>query len=372
MRTIIRVFVAAGLTPIALYGLARAATTTHPVIGVVQSSGDFEVASITAHRTASILNGDQIKSHDQTSHVALKSGTTLDFAPGSNGTVYQNHVELASGTLSSHLGPAFDVRSATFDVKTTGTATVAAQTGEHALMVKVVAGNADVLNSGGVVLAHMTAGTTLNFNALGSSAPALTNGVRMVGVIAKENSHFLIRDRFTNTVAEVQGNVPEKDINQLVMVEGTFQPSEHSTVAQVDKVVHMEKISRSDAAIGAPCLPDGSGGIAKIVHLIGSLGKVRNHYIVKDRKQGNYELIGNVSDSEVGQNVNVRGFVLNNVEPVAPAEKVVFAEARKYIIAASPCAGLIAAGSLITTGTLVYPKEGSAAAASTVTKPVSF
>ena len=348
------------------------------VVGTILSPGSFQVAHIAGTGTATVLNGDQVEALTTQSRVLLKSGVDVELAPHTSSNLFTDHAQLNAGSLNFKAAAAFYVASTDFVVTATEPRTEAIlQLSGSQLTVNVTAGSARIGSTSGDTLARLNAGATLSFDPL--SYPPVNNvnvsntTVRLLGILDSQNGHYLIRDRFSNSVSEVVGGqFSPKLLNHQVVIDGTWIGNDKSTVAQVDHVVHVSKIEPSDASSSFPCRADGSGGIAKVIGLDGLVSKIRNHYLLKDQKKGNtYEIVGNVNDKDVGTNLKARGFVLPDHPTILPAEKVVYIENRVLGLATSPCAGAIIGGVLIGTGTAVWPHNATVNPA-TASTPISF
>ena len=354
--------------------LTMGAANPRTVVGTAVSTGAFQVAHTAANGTATVLNGDLVESAAGTSKIMLRSGSELELLPNSGTSVFENHATLDEGTLRTHFGAGFTVVSRNFVVRPSDPKTVAVvQTTATSLTVSVSSGSADILGADGSRLVHMNSGNTLNFGAYDTKIDPNINIARLLGVLDSQNGHYLIRDRFSNTVSELVGPISSKLVNHLVTVDGNVLTNLKPDVLQVDHLVQVSSIKQSDATFGVPCTPDGNSAIARAIHLDGALTKLRGHFLLADKAKGkSFELVGDVDDKEVGTDVNVRGFVLPRREAILPAEQVVYTEARKYLVAASPCAGLIIGGAIISTGAIVWPHNDGSVAAATQNTPISY
>jgi hypothetical protein len=358
--------IASALAILSLAGMK----TPRPVVGTILSTGSFQLDHTTLSGTGTILNGDQIASSDQSSRILLRNGVNLDLSPRSGGAVYADHATLDSGTLhiKSSTG-SFPVDFKSFVVTPTSPNTNAIlQVSGNSLTVNVSSGNALIASAAsGQTLARLTSGLTLAFDPLDPD-PGPEMSVRLLGVLDNENGHYLVRDRFSNSVSEVVGSVSPRLVNHMVAVDGKTFVNQKSTVAQVDRLVQISKLAASDAAMGLPCAADGAGGVAKLIGVSGVLSKVRNHFLVQDDKKKTYEVLGDIADAEVGTNIHEKGFLLPTRATILPAESVVYLERRKLIAMASPCVGAMVGSSLITTGVLAAPGNPGTAQAN----PISF
>jgi hypothetical protein len=64
----------------------------------------------------------------------------------------------------------------------------------------------------------------------------------------------------------------------------------------------------------------------------------------------------------------MKGAIIPGQAAYAPAEQLVYMEKRKFVYSASPCAGLITGGVMITAGLLLYADGGS----TNPVTPISF
>ena len=358
---------------------APGAISSRAVVGAVVSPGSFRLANTTATGTATLLSGDEVQAASSSPKVMLKNGANFDLLPNSSSAFYTDHATLLNGTMRVASPQPYAINSGRFTVTAMEprTAAVLQMSGDR-LIVNVTSGSANVVTAG-ERLAHIGAGTTLSFDPYSEAdgaAPAdsfTTNTqVRLLGVLDSENGHYLVRDRFTNSVSEIHGQVSPKLLNHLVMVDGTWMGMEKSDLSQVDRVVQVSKLAPSDATAGLPCAADGVGGLAKRVVVDGLVNKIRNHFMVQEANKHTYEVVGDVEDKEIGTNIHSKGFVLPNRPTILPAEQVVYLENRKLIAMASPCVGAIVAGTLIGTSALVLPKNDPTAVAAAVRSPISF
>lgn len=344
-----------------------------PVVGTILSPGTFMVAHTSGNGTGTVLSGDTVESSENPSRILLRNGVNLNLYPRSGGAVFADHATLSTGTLRiKSTSGQFPIDSSAFVVLPTSPNTDATlQVAGNTLTVAVASGGAQIESATGQTLAHLTPGVTLAFNSVAAAAddPGPEMSVRLLGVLDSENGHYIVRDRFSNSVSEVVGPVSPKLLNRMVMVDGKTFVNQKSSVAQVDRLVQVSKLAASDAAMGLPCAADGAGGVAKSIVLNGIISKVRNHFMLQDQQKKTYELVGDVKDQEVGTSIKEKGFLLPRRPTILPAESVVYLERKKLVAMASPCVGAMVGSSLITSGTLLIPKNDALAKA---VNPISF
>jgi hypothetical protein len=212
----------------------------------------------------------------------------------------------------------------------------------------------------------MVPGQVLSYQNVNSGMDEDTQ-VQALGVLSRQDGHYLVRDRTSNLAYELSGNIPDSDVNKLVMVKGVLG-AEKSSIPQVDRLINVKDIQQSDATAGPPCAHDPGASIAKEMMVNGVLSREEGHYLVHTPDHGVVEVIGDVDGSQIGKQVHMRGAVLAGQTAYAPAEQLVYMEKRKFVYLASPCAGLITGGVMITAGMLLLPDGGS----SPVVTPLSY
>jgi hypothetical protein len=342
-----------------------------PVVGTILSAGSFHVDHVTGTGTATVLNGDAVETSDNASRILLRNGVALNLSPRSGGSVFTDHATLETGTLQiKSTAAAFPIDSRAFTVTPTTPGTVATlQVAGNTLTVNVASGNAQIASASGQTLAHLTAGLTLAFDSLAAAAadgPEMP--VRLLGVLDAENGHYLIRDRFSNTVSEVVGPVEPKLIHRMVSVDGKTFINQKSLLPHADRLVHVSKLSASDASMGLPCAGPGAGGVAKLVEISGVVSKVRDHFVMKTAQNKVFELTGDIQDKQIGSTLHTKGFVLPPRATVLPAENVVYLEPKKFVAMSSPCVGSVVGASLVSTGIVT----ATAVTANAAVNPISF
>ncbi len=350
------------------------AETGRHAIGIASGTEAFLVDNASAMSSATLFAGDSVQTINTICRVNMKNGSEVKLAPHSAAQLYEDRVVLQRGRAETTLGAGAKIETTDFLVKTGSKQTHAnLELVGDSMTVAVLSGQAEVSNLHGVILSRMTAGSSLNFvnvageqeRTAGSSQSASL--IRLVGILDVEDQHYLIRDRFGNSVTELIGDLPAKMVNELTMVYGTVE-SQRSDIPHVDRVVRVIRINRSDMAGGWPCLPDGAGGPAKRISLKGALTKDGAHYFVSDDRHGTFEVIGDLEEKMVGKPVELTGFVLPNRRGFSPADQLVYIERRKFIAAESPCVGVMATGVMVTAMVLATLDSGGGPAV----HPVSF
>ena len=350
-----------------LIGVGGMTSDARAQIGMVVSRGSFTIGGVMSTGTATIFNGDWLSTDAVASQVHLPSGVDLTLAPHSTGAIFSDHVALRNGTISGQVGAQYRVVTLGVILQPTKPGTEAqVQIAENRVTVAIPKGQADIGSAHGALLSHMLPGQVLSYQNLNGGSDETTQ-VQALGVLGREDGHYLIRDRYTNVVSELSGSIPPAYLNKLVLVKGDLG-TDKSTVPQVDRVLVVREIKRSDATSNVPCQHDPGGSAAKEMMVDGVLSQEEGHYLVATSEHGYVELIGDVDKTEVGKKVHMKGSILQGQTAYAPAEQIVYTEKRKFVFSDSPCAGLITGGILVTAGMLLLPDGGSTVAE----QPISY
>jgi hypothetical protein len=352
------------LTATAAASLAGAAYDANAQIGMIASAGDFTIGDIKSAGTATVFSGDSVSTDSTATQIHLANGLNWVVAPHSTVSVYSDHLQLMRGSISGQAPAGFRVISDGVVLRPVKPGTEAeVQLAENHVTVAIPKGEAYVGTVQGAVVAHMMPGNVLSYQSLAGNDKV----VQAVGVLNSQDGHYLIRDRFTNVVSELQGKIPAAYLNKLVRVNGELAP-ESSTVTQVDRLVNVKEIKRTDATMGAPCEADPGGSVAKEMMVDGVLTQEEGHYLVNTSDHGYVEVIGNVDQTQVGKKIHMKGSLVQSKGAYAPAEQIVYTEKRKFVFSDSPCAGLITGGVAVSAGLLAHPGSGE----SNFRRPLSF
>jgi hypothetical protein len=353
------------VTATAAAWIAGGASHAQAQIGMVASAGTFNIAGVKSAGTATVFQGDAVSTDAAASQVHLKNGIDLTMAPHSSGAIYADHINLTSGTVSGRVGDTYRVVATGLVVKPASAGTEAqVQIASNRVTVAIPSGQADIATSQGALVAHMMPGNAMSYQNVSDD-----KAVQALGVLTRQDGHYLLRDRYTNVVSELSGNIPASYVDKLVRVKGDLA-TETPSLTRADRLVAVQEIKRTDATSAVPCERDPGGSVAEEMTVDGVLSQEEGHYLVSTPDHGVVEIMGNVEHADIGKKVHIRGAVIKSQTAFAPAEQIVYTEKRKFVYSDSPCAGLITGGLLITAGMLLHPDDGSSFAQTK--QPVSF
>ena len=238
-----------------------------PSIGVIRSSGDFQVDGATVSGNATLFEGSTVQTAASQSEIQLSSGAAMVLAPNSRAQVYKDHFE-----------------AATLRISPTDTHTVAqivSQDSSH-VSISAVQGLVDVRNGAGVLVATVHPGLALAFSTQAGGAATATK-LKGCLVVSKKGSKYLLTDTTANVTVELQGPDVAKIAGHQVEITGSMIPGATPApgASQVVQVVTVNSVgSACTVPAGAAAAATGHtlayvivGGVAVAGTLIG-LGAV--------------------------------------------------------------------------------------------------
>src|ERR1035438_4942983 len=177
-----------------------------PSIGVVRSSGDFQVDGATVSGNATLFEGSTVQTAATRSKIQLSSGAAIVLAPNSRAQVYKDHFE-----------------AATLRISPTDTHTIAqivSQDSSH-VSISAVQGLVDVRNGAGVLVATVRPGLALAFSTQAGGAATAT---KMSGCLGMKNGHYVMTDNTTGVTVELKGPEVAKNNGHQVEITGSMIP----------------------------------------------------------------------------------------------------------------------------------------------------
>ncbi len=135
-----------------------------PTIGVASALGTFSVNDAKVEGNANIFNGSQIKTDLASSRIYLQNGAALTLGTYSAGILYKDHVVLQQGSAKVDGINSYSIQAGSLRIK----GTEALSQGvvllkEGTVQVAALTGSVNVLNSRGVLLSRVGAGTASEF-----------------------------------------------------------------------------------------------------------------------------------------------------------------------------------------------------------------
>ena len=136
-----------------------------PTIGVATAVGTFKINSSYVEGNANVFDGSEIRTDKAPSQVFLSNGSAVTLGIDSAGTIYRDHLILESGATKVDNMTGYTIQAAAYRIRggSSGSQAVVRFNGGD-VEVAALAGSLDVLNSRGLLLTHIGAGTASAFN----------------------------------------------------------------------------------------------------------------------------------------------------------------------------------------------------------------
>ena len=189
-------------------------------IGIAMVNGTATVDSSSIRGNTSVLEGSVVETTKGTSQLSLDGGARLNFGAESRGKVYRDHVVLEKGMGQVHGGSNFPLFANALHVVGSGsdsTVRVAVKDNKS-ILVGAVTGEAQVLNSHGLLLAKVMPGKTFEFDQeAGAAAQA-----KVSGCVEKRGGKYYVRDETTGVMSEITGAGLDQYVRKHVDVSGSI------------------------------------------------------------------------------------------------------------------------------------------------------
>lgn len=245
------------------YVLQPAPALGAAAIGTAVTQGSFRIDGATVAGNATLFEGTTLETHLSSSSLALASGPRLMLGADSRGRVFGDRLELERGAGEMRGAAGFRLEALGLTVRTEtgrGAARVRLE-GTARVQVAAIEGGLRVLNSRGVLVAEMNAGSALEF------APQLGGGSaseqeKLTGCLRSSSGHYLLTDEITNVTVEVTGSGLDKENGNRVQVTGLMDPAGTpvSGATQYVRVNSLKRMGRGCPANRAAAA--GAGGAA--------------------------------------------------------------------------------------------------------------
>jgi len=235
---------------VATLGVAGAAPR---VIGTVTAGGAFRLNGDTVLANGTVTEGAVLDAGSGASSVRFTGGARLVLGAGSRGKLFSDRILLEKGETRLDNGSGFRVEALGLAVHADGAISTGriGLVGRNRLRVAALTGSLRVLNTRGVLVGNIAAGSALAFE---PQAPAAT-GIRITGTLTQQNGHFLLTDQVTHVTMEITGPGLSAHVGHVVQVTGTVNASA-TPVAEASQVVAATSVKTVTA--GGP----GTGGAA--------------------------------------------------------------------------------------------------------------
>ncbi len=227
---------------------------TNP-IGMAMTNGSFQVNHSRVWGTTTLFDGTIIETETALSQLQLTGGVRMRLASDSRATVYQRKLVLDYGQAES--APDYEVQANSLHIVATGPdglVRVQVWTPRNVL-VAAVRGQVRVTNAGGVLVANVEAGKTLNLEPQEAGAGAPT---KVTGCLLSKGGKTIVAEQTANVILELHGAGLDKELGNRVEINGVAETAA-SSVAGASEVVRVVGLRRV-----------ASGGCADVAKKVGA------------------------------------------------------------------------------------------------------
>ncbi len=205
---------------------------TNP-IGMVLADGSFRADHAQVWGTTTLFNGTLIETGTALSRLHLSGGVDMRLGAESRATVYERRLVLDFGQLESTQN--YEVQANSLRIVASGPDGLARIQVRSTRNVQVAAirGAVRVSNAGGVLVANIEAGKTLNLEPQEAGAAAPTQAT---GCLVYKNGKPVIVDQTANITLELHGTGLEREAGNRVIING-YPESGAPAVAGASQVV---------------------------------------------------------------------------------------------------------------------------------------
>lgn len=216
-------------------------------IGMAMTSGSFQVDHSRVSGNSTLFDGSIIETQSALAELQLTGGVQMRLASDSRATVYQRKLVLDYGQAES--APNYEVQANTLHIVATGPDGLARVQvrSQRYVLVAAVRGAVRVTNAGGVLVANVEAGKTLNLEPQDAGAGAPT---RVTGCLLAKGGKMIIVEQTANVILEMHGPGLDKELGNRVEINGVSEtaPSTVAGASQVVRVVGLKRVAPGGCA----------------------------------------------------------------------------------------------------------------------------
>lgn len=231
-----------------------------PVIGTILAKGSFRLDGSTVKGNGTLFEGSLIETLQAGSSIQLSSGARLSLSAESRGKLYGDHIVLEKGESRLENGTGFRLVALGLTIQPergSSTGRVALD-GNTKVRVTALTGSFRVLNTHGMLVASLAAGSALAFE----PHPMDPNATRITGVLSRQDGHFTITDEVTKVNVEVTGPGLYAQVGRRLEINGSMDPTATpvSGTSQVVRAMQFQTPAPGGPSGTAPAGAGGAGG----------------------------------------------------------------------------------------------------------------
>ncbi len=230
-------------------------------IGTIVTNGAFRLNQATVINNATLFEGATIETGAVVSRVTFSSGTRLLMGTESKGRVFGDHLVLDRGQswIDKADGFRVEARGLTILPETGASTGRVLLAGTARVEVAALTGSLRVLNSRGLTVANVAAGTALALEPQPVMGPS-----RLTGRLMNRGGHYLLKDETTRVTVEVTGPQLKGNTGRRVEVTGVTDAAA-TPVSDATQVIRVARVMQAPdgtapGGAGGGTAPAGSGG----------------------------------------------------------------------------------------------------------------
>ncbi len=248
-------------------GVLATLSASGSAIGMAVANGSFRVDHTSVNGSGTLFDGSVVETAKDASDLQLQGGQQLRLGAESRAKVFQGRFVLEQGysEIVSRAGFQLDARSLQIFAAPGSSARVKVEN-NRSVLVAALRGTLRVSNAAGVVVARMEAGNTLVFEPQTAGATAPT---RASGCLLEKGGKFILAERTTNIVLQLQGTELESELGNQIEIVGKAEAEAPgvSGATQVIKVAGVKAVSKGGCTaiakkLGATTAAAGAGAAA--------------------------------------------------------------------------------------------------------------
>lgn len=208
-----------------------------PAIGTVSTRGEIRVSGYSVKGTATLFENTAVETSEFSAVMRLDKGTEIKLASGSSGTLFHDRLVLSRGESELTAKSPFQLQASGLEVSASlpDSSGIVAIGPQNTVEVATLQGELNVTNSQGVLLAHVTPGAAISFDA-GQAAPSAPGSAFAdVGIESFDQGHYYLTSSQTGLKYQIVGNNLTRYVNVKIVINGKLLQGtpDHPLLVQV-------------------------------------------------------------------------------------------------------------------------------------------
>ena len=214
-------------------------------IGLAVANGGFTVDHAEVWGSSTLYDGSTVETARTSSQIRLNDAVDVRLAADSRLTVYRTRMILDQGITQVQASPSYaiEARSLTIQPEAAGSVARIRLIGERKVTVAVLGGVLAVRNSGGLLVARVGTGESLDFEPRNDGAVAPT---RVAGCLLEKAGKTILADQTAHVVLQLLGADLGKEIGNRVEILGAVAgaAAQATGAEQVIQVASLKEIGK--------------------------------------------------------------------------------------------------------------------------------